>query len=146
MRGAPSRPGLPCRSGPWAPPRPPCHCPDHPPVALSVPPQVQPGPRVLKVLVGEAVDLNCVAEGNPEPRVAWSKDGVALRGEGPEGSVHFTAIQTSHAGTYRCEASSSAGVDAWELDLRVLGEWPPTPGAPQRPPPSSAAPCSRLGF
>ncbi|KAB0366601.1 hypothetical protein FD754_010757, partial [Muntiacus muntjak] len=74
-----------------------------------VPPQVQPGPRVLKVLVGEAVDLNCVAEGNPEPR-------------GPEGSIHFTAIQTSHAGTYRCEASSSAGVDAWELDLRVLGE------------------------
>ncbi|KAM9722140.1 hemicentin-2 isoform 3-T3 [Dama dama] len=87
---------------------------------VQVPPQVQPGPRVLKVLVGEAVDLNCVAEGNPEPRVAWSKDGVALQGEGPEGSVHFTAIQTSHAGTYRCEASSSAGVDAWELDLRVL--------------------------
>nr|XP_020731255.1 hemicentin-2-like [Odocoileus virginianus texanus] len=87
---------------------------------VQVPPQVQPGPRVLKVLVGEAVDLNCVAEGNPEPRVTWSKDGVALRGEGPEGSIHFTAIQTSHAGTYRCEASSSAGVDAWELDLRVL--------------------------
>ncbi|XP_055255516.1 hemicentin-2 isoform X3 [Moschus berezovskii] len=87
---------------------------------VQVPPQVQPGPRVLKVLVGEAVDLNCVAEGNPEPRVTWSKDGVALRGEGPEGSVHFAAIQTSHAGTYRCEASSSAGVDAWELDLRVL--------------------------
>ncbi|XP_052503745.1 LOW QUALITY PROTEIN: hemicentin-2 [Budorcas taxicolor] len=87
---------------------------------VQVPPQVQPGPRVLKVLVGEAVDLNCVAEGSPEPRVTWSKDGVALRGEGPEGSVHFGAIQTSHAGTYRCEASSSAGVDAWELDLRVL--------------------------
>ncbi|XP_061289826.1 hemicentin-2 isoform X2 [Bos javanicus] len=87
---------------------------------VQVPPQVQPGPRVLKVLVGEAVDLNCVAEGSPEPRVTWSKDGVALWGEGPEGSVHFAAIQTSHAGTYRCEASSSAGVDAWELDLRVL--------------------------
>uniref|UniRef100_A0A452F193 Hemicentin 2 n=1 Tax=Capra hircus TaxID=9925 RepID=A0A452F193_CAPHI len=87
---------------------------------VQVPPQVQPGPRVLKVLVGEAVDLNCVAEGSPEPRVTWSKDGVALRGEGPDGSVHFAAIQTSHAGTYRCEASSSAGVDAWELDLRVL--------------------------
>ena len=96
-------------------------------MALSVPPQVQPGPRVLKVLVGEAVDLNCVAEGSPEPRLTWSKDGVALRGEGPEGSIHFAAIQISHAGTYRCEASSSAGVDAWELDLRVLGEWPPTP-------------------
>ncbi|XP_057580791.1 hemicentin-2 [Hippopotamus amphibius kiboko] len=89
-------------------------------LGVQVPPQVQPGPRVLKVLVGEALDLNCVAEGNPEPWLTWSKDGVALRGGGPEGSVHFAAIQTSDAGMYRCEASSSAGVDTWELELRVL--------------------------
>uniref|UniRef100_A0A8C0DZX9 Hemicentin-2 n=1 Tax=Balaenoptera musculus TaxID=9771 RepID=A0A8C0DZX9_BALMU len=87
---------------------------------VQVPPQVQQGPRVLKALVGEALDLNCVAEGNPEPQLTWSKDGVALRGGGPEGSVHFMAIRTSDAGTYRCEASSSAGLDAWELELRVL--------------------------
>ncbi|ELV11784.1 Hemicentin-2 [Tupaia chinensis] len=87
---------------------------------VQVPPQVQPGPRVLRVLAGEALDLNCVAEGNPEPQLSWSKDGVSLWGGGPEGSVHFAAIETSDAGTYRCEASSSAGVDAWELELRVL--------------------------
>lgn len=91
-------------------------------MSLSVPPQVQPGPRVLKVLAGEAVDLNCVAEGTPEPRLNWSKDGEALWGGGPEGSVHFAAIRTSDAGMYRCEAANSAGVDAWELELRVLGE------------------------
>lgn len=83
---------------------------------------MQPGPRVLKVLAGEALDLNCVAEGTPEPRLTWAKDGVVLQGEQPEGSVHFAAIRTSDAGTYRCEASNSAGVDAWELELRVLGE------------------------
>ncbi|XP_036769471.2 hemicentin-2 isoform X1 [Manis pentadactyla] len=87
---------------------------------VQVPPQVQPGPGVLKVLAGEALDLNCVAEGSPKPRLHWAKDGVALRGRGPEGSIHFAAIQTSDAGLYRCEASSSAGVDAWELELRVL--------------------------
>uniref|UniRef100_A0A2K5KA06 Hemicentin-2 n=1 Tax=Colobus angolensis palliatus TaxID=336983 RepID=A0A2K5KA06_COLAP len=81
---------------------------------------VQPGPRVLKVLVGEALDLNCVAEGNPGPQLSWSKDGVVLRGRGPEGSVHFAAVRTSDAGRYRCEASNSAGVDAWEVELRVL--------------------------
>lgn len=91
-------------------------------MSLSVPPQVQPGPRVLKVLAGEAVDLNCAAEGTPEPRLNWSKDGEALGGGGPEGSVHFAAIRTSDAGVYRCEAANSAGVDAWELELRVLGE------------------------
>nr|XP_051696750.1 hemicentin-2 isoform X2 [Oryctolagus cuniculus] len=87
---------------------------------VQVPPQVQPGPRVLKVLAGEALDLNCVAEGQPEPQLSWSKDGAALRGRGPEGSIQFTAVETSDAGRYRCEASNSAGVDAWELELRVL--------------------------
>uniref|UniRef100_A0A7N5KTI0 Hemicentin 2 n=1 Tax=Ailuropoda melanoleuca TaxID=9646 RepID=A0A7N5KTI0_AILME len=87
---------------------------------VQVPPQVQPGPRVLKVLAGEILDLNCVAEGTPEPQLNWSKDGAALQGGGPEGSVHFSAIQTSDAGLYRCEASNSAGMDAWELELRVL--------------------------
>uniref|UniRef100_A0A452UY39 Ig-like domain-containing protein n=1 Tax=Ursus maritimus TaxID=29073 RepID=A0A452UY39_URSMA len=87
---------------------------------VQVPPQVQPGPRVLKVLAGEILDLNCVAEGTPEPQLNWSKDGAALQGGGPKGSVHFSAIQTSDAGLYRCEASNSAGVDVWELELRVL--------------------------
>ncbi|XP_058997342.1 hemicentin-2 [Mustela lutreola] len=87
---------------------------------VQVPPQVQLGPRVLKVLAGEILDLNCVAEGSPEPRLNWSKDGVTLQGGGPAGSVHFSVIQTSDAGVYRCEASNSAGLDAWELELRVL--------------------------
>ncbi|XP_076984267.1 hemicentin-2 [Tamandua tetradactyla] len=87
---------------------------------VQAPPQVQPGPRVLKVLAGEALDLNCVAEGSPEPLLSWSKDGAALQGGGPEGSIRFAAIQASDAGMYRCEASNSAGVDAWELELRVL--------------------------
>ncbi|KAM9642204.1 hemicentin-2 [Trichechus inunguis] len=87
---------------------------------VQVPPQVQLGPRVLKVLVGEALDLNCMAEGNPEPQLSWSKDSVALQDQVPKGSIHFAAIKVSDAGMYRCEASNSAGVDAWELELRVL--------------------------
>lgn len=104
-----------------------------PPRGLSVPPQVQLGPRVLKALAGEILDLNCVAEGSPEPQLNWSKDGVTLQGGGPEGSVHFSAIQTSDAGLYRCEASNSAGLDAWELELRVLGESPLNPGTHRSP-------------
>ncbi|XP_075415669.1 hemicentin-2 [Tenrec ecaudatus] len=89
-------------------------------LSVQAPPQVQPGPSVLKVLAGEALDLNCVAEGNPEPWLSWFKDGVALGGRAPKGSVHFVGVKPSDAGTYRCEASSNAGVDAWELELRVL--------------------------
>ncbi|CAK7291594.1 HMCN2 [Vulpes lagopus] len=89
-------------------------------VQVQAPPQMQPGPRVLKVLAGEILDLNCMAEGSPEPQLSWSKDGVALQGGEPEGSIHFSAIRTHDAGWYRCEASNSAGVDAWELELQVL--------------------------
>ncbi|XP_012576655.1 PREDICTED: hemicentin-2 [Condylura cristata] len=89
-------------------------------LGVQVPPQVQKGPRVWKVLAGEVVDLNCAAEGTPEPQLEWSKDGAALQAGVPRGSVHFAAVQTSDAGLYRCEASSIAGVDAWELELRVL--------------------------
>ncbi|KAM4877133.1 hemicentin-2 [Thomomys bottae] len=87
---------------------------------VQVPPQVQQGPRVLKVLAGEALDLNCAAEGNPEPQLSWFKDGVALRGTGTTGSVHLVAVGPSDAGNYVCKASSSAGTDTWELELRVL--------------------------
>ncbi|KAF3821003.1 hypothetical protein GH733_011156 [Mirounga leonina] len=111
---------------------------------VQVPPQVQLGPRVLKVLVGEILDLNCVAEGSPEPRLNWSKDGVALQGVGPEGSVHFSAIQTSDAGLYRCEAFNSAGVNAWELELWVLGT--PKPQVTWRKGPSSEPLRGRPGL
>lgn len=109
------------------------------PRGLSAPPQMQPGPRVLKVLAGEILDLNCMAEGSPEPQLSWSKDGVALQGGGPEGSIHFSAIRTHDAGWYRCEASNSAGVDAWELELQVLGASPWNPGAHRSLPPLTAA-------
>ncbi|XP_012784766.2 hemicentin-2 [Ochotona princeps] len=96
-------------------------------LGVQVPPQVQPGPRLLKVLAGEALDLNCMAEGQPEPRLSWFKDGASLQGRGPEGSVQFAAVEASDAGRYRCEASNSAGEDVWELELRVLE--PPSWGA-----------------
>ncbi|XP_054980117.1 LOW QUALITY PROTEIN: hemicentin-2 [Sorex araneus] len=98
-------------------------------LGVQVPPQVRRGPRVTKVLAGEAVDLSCEAEGSPTPHVSWSKDGTALQTH-TEGSVHFAAAQPTDAGTYRCEASSSAGQDAWELELRVLE--PPHWGAETR--------------
>ncbi|KAM6170210.1 hemicentin-2 [Rhynchocyon petersi] len=89
-------------------------------LGVQAAPQVQLGPRVLKVLVGEDLDLNCVAEGDPEPQLSWSKDGVPMQGQVSKGSVHFAAISASDAGMYRCEASNSAGVDAWELELKVM--------------------------
>ncbi|XP_072488817.1 hemicentin-2 isoform X3 [Notamacropus eugenii] len=90
---------------------------------VQVPPQIQPGPPLMKVLSGEALDLACVATGDPEPQLRWSKDGVTLPGKarvGPAGSIHFESVQVSDAGIYHCVASNEAGEDARELELEVL--------------------------
>ncbi|XP_038601048.1 LOW QUALITY PROTEIN: hemicentin-2 [Tachyglossus aculeatus] len=95
-------------------------------LGVQVPPQLQPGPKALKVLVGQSLDLPCVAEGQPVPQLSWTKNGVTLRVrgqdvlDGPDGSIHLEAVRVSDAGHYRCVASSGAGEDALELNLDVL--------------------------
>uniref|UniRef100_F6QD70 Hemicentin 2 n=1 Tax=Ornithorhynchus anatinus TaxID=9258 RepID=F6QD70_ORNAN len=106
-----------------------------PNASLAVPPQLQPGPKALKVLAGQSLVLPCVAEGEPVPQFSWTKNGAALqvRGQdvldGPDGSVHLEAVRVSDAGHYRCVASNGAGEDALELNLDVLANkpWPLPP-------------------
>uniref|UniRef100_A0A8C3XUU2 Hemicentin-2 n=3 Tax=Chelydra serpentina TaxID=8475 RepID=A0A8C3XUU2_CHESE len=93
---------------------------------VQVPPRVQPGPQVLKVLVGHTLDLPCVAHGDPVPRLRWSKDGSPLRVgdqdflEGPNGTINILDVRVSDSGRYRCVAASSAGEDTIELVVEVL--------------------------
>uniref|UniRef100_A0A5F8HEY5 Hemicentin-2 n=1 Tax=Monodelphis domestica TaxID=13616 RepID=A0A5F8HEY5_MONDO len=92
-------------------------------LGVQVPPQIQQGPQLLKVLAGESLDLTCVATGDPKPQLRWSKDGITLPQKGwvgPDGSVHLESVQVSDSGHYHCVASSEAGEDARELELEVL--------------------------
>lgn len=97
-------------------------------LSVPVPPRIQRGPEVLRALVGERLELPCVAHGDPVPSLSWSKDGRPLReGErgalgGPHGAMTIGAVQLSDAGRYRCIASSSVGQDAVEVVVQVLGE------------------------
>ncbi|XP_023961842.2 hemicentin-2 isoform X1 [Chrysemys picta bellii] len=93
---------------------------------VQVPPRVQPGPKVLKVLVGHTLDLPCVAHGDPVPKLRWSKDGSPLRVgdqdflEGPDGTINVLDVRVSDSGRYRCIAASSAGEDTIEFVVEVL--------------------------
>ncbi|EMP34679.1 Hemicentin-2 [Chelonia mydas] len=93
---------------------------------VQVPPRVQPGPKVLKVLVGHTLDLPCVAHGDPVPKLRWSKDGSPLRVgdqdflEGPDGTINILDMRVSDSGRYRCLAASSAGEDTIEFVVEVL--------------------------
>ncbi|XP_030391158.1 hemicentin-2 isoform X2 [Gopherus evgoodei] len=93
---------------------------------VQVPPRVQPGPKVLKVLVGHTLDLPCVAHGDPVPKLRWSKDSSPLRVgdqdflEGPNGTINILDVRVSDSGRYRCTAASSAGEDTIEFVVEVL--------------------------
>ncbi|CAM9592142.1 unnamed protein product [Lampetra fluviatilis] len=94
-------------------------------LSVLVPPAIQPGPRVVKVLLGETAELPCVAYGEPAPDIAWFRgesqlgsDGSAAT-KGPEGSLAIAAARLADAGTYTCVASNSAGRDQIEIRLEV---------------------------
>lgn len=64
---------------------------------------------------GQALELDCVPPaGQPEPRVTWRKDGVALRLAGgrhqlTRGKLWVASARRSDAGVYVCVAANAAG-------------------------------------
>ncbi|KAK2535403.1 Hmcn2 [Columba guinea] len=100
-------------------------------VEVHVAPEIQPGPKEVKVLANDSVVLPCQAEGWPMPQVTWRKDGRLLPLGGnnrlqllPDGSLQINPVQVQDSGSYLCMASSPAGSDQRGLDLHVLV--PPT--------------------
>ncbi|XP_069093155.1 hemicentin-2 isoform X1 [Pleurodeles waltl] len=102
--------------------------------------EVQVAPRILDAGVPrersaterQEVTLECVAEGTPEPEIAWLKDGRLLElHSDPRSSLSadgrslvLTAPQASDAGTYTCRARNTAGEDTKVFVLNI--HVPPT--------------------
>lgn len=80
-------------------------------------------PSSLQVPVGKPVQLPCVAEGSPSPKIEWRKlDDPA--GDGYLGSnLRFLSIEQKDAGNYECRATN--GVDeglSARIRVDVLGK------------------------
>ncbi|KAK0141477.1 Hemicentin-1 [Merluccius polli] len=87
---------------------------------LDLPPSIQPGPRVMKVQVGHPVELPCVARGDPEPSVTWTKDGAPHpAGAAADGSLVLSAVGLGDEGSYACLASNVAGTAEARVQLLV---------------------------
>ncbi|XP_054857961.1 basement membrane-specific heparan sulfate proteoglycan core protein isoform X3 [Eublepharis macularius] len=76
---------------------------------------------VQTVLVGNAVEFECLAFGDPKPRVTWSKVGGRMR---PEvlvngGMVKIEQVEQADAGQYRCTATNDVGTVQSHVILRV---------------------------
>ena len=101
---------------------------------------------VQSVVVGHAVEFECLALGDPKPQVTWSKVGGRLRPGIVQsgGVVRIAHVELADAGQYRCTATNAAGTTQSHVLLLVQGEG--RPGVLGRPLPaltSSFLPLSR---
>ncbi|XP_068231428.1 hemicentin-1-like [Palaemon carinicauda] len=104
-------------------------------VTVLVPPKIlQDTETFHSSLEGENVTLRCEVEGDPPPAIVWLLDGLDLQNLGLPGltvemqETHVSVIQISpvmeqHTGMYTCIASSVAGSD--ELNYNVKVATPP---------------------
>ncbi|XP_006907796.1 hemicentin-1 isoform X1 [Pteropus alecto] len=97
---------------------------------VHVSPKIQRGPKLMKVQVGQRVDIPCNAQGTPLPVITWFKGGSAVLGDGaqhishPDGTLSISQAVPSDAGVYTCVATNIAGSDDTEITLHV--QEPPT--------------------
>ena len=92
------------------------------------------GQRTRQVTVGDSITLSCsIAQGDPEPSIYWTKDGLRMDVTDSDGAIMFLDRQktlrilvarTEHSGHYECKAKSIAGTDSISFDVDVYR--PPT--------------------
>lgn len=93
-----------------------------------------PVPPVLSVprmeytsVLGQPVGLECVADGQPQPEVAWLKErkpvieGAHIR-IFTNGTLAIASTQRSDAGLYTCTAKNLAGRASHDMRLAIQGE------------------------
>uniref|UniRef100_T1JD50 Down syndrome cell adhesion molecule n=1 Tax=Strigamia maritima TaxID=126957 RepID=T1JD50_STRMM len=107
------------------------------PLVVYVPPRWTLEPRDSSMLLGHSLQLDCQANGFPEPKVTWMKTQGATVGEFVEpvemspdlsilsnGSLLFIRAREYHAGHYFCKASNGIG-DGLSTAVHVTVQVPP---------------------
>uniref|UniRef100_G1NWX9 Heparan sulfate proteoglycan 2 n=1 Tax=Myotis lucifugus TaxID=59463 RepID=G1NWX9_MYOLU len=105
---------------------------------------------VQTVVVGHAVEFECLAMGDPKPQVTWSKVGGRLRPGIMQsgGIVRIARVELADAGQYRCTATNAAGTTQSHV-LLLVQALPQISTPPEvRVPAGSAAafPCMASGY
>ncbi|KAJ8283559.1 hypothetical protein COCON_G00024090 [Conger conger] len=80
-------------------------------IEVETPPYATCIPEQVRVQVGEAIRLQCLAHGTPPVRFQWTRVGGSLppRAQNTEGLLLISQARLAHAGTYKCVASNKWG-------------------------------------
>ncbi|XP_067083733.1 hemicentin-1 [Osmerus mordax] len=92
---------------------------------ILIPPMIPIGQQELSVIQGFQALLPCAAQGSPEPRVSWEKDGTAV----PKLPGKYTVLRSGEliieraevrdAGVFTCVATNTAGTARQDTHLSV---------------------------
>ncbi|XP_059095513.1 protein amalgam-like [Tigriopus californicus] len=97
---------------------------------ILVPPSIRPDPPDGNYVVkkGRRVELRCLASGNPDPTITWSRQNNLLP-SGEKARVSKTLIIDSvdrhEAGTYVCEATNGVGNQRAQATIQLQVLYPP---------------------
>lgn len=98
---------------------------------MTEPTFAQPLPATVQLQPGEELRLECSVQGQPEPRVSWSKDLLPVRDAakpsqelGKARLVLAGAVETD-SGTYTAVAKNKAGETACSCQVKVAEDVPP---------------------
>lgn len=86
---------------------------------------------VQTVMIGNSVEFECQALGDPQPTVQWSKVGGALPSHimVKGGMLRIEQVTEADAGQYRCTATNDVGSVQSQVVLNVQCECPHPPSA-----------------
>ncbi|KAK5871231.1 hypothetical protein PBY51_004123 [Eleginops maclovinus] len=92
---------------------------------IQVPPMIPPAQTDLSVIQGFQALLPCAAQGSPEPKVTWEKDGAIVpRLPGKftvlrSGELIIERAESGDAGVFTCVATNAAGSARQDIRLSV---------------------------
>ncbi|XP_029915084.1 hemicentin-1 [Myripristis murdjan] len=94
-------------------------------LAIQVPPMIPAGQMELSVIQGFQALLPCVAQGSPEPKISWEKDGAIV----PNLPGKFTVLRSGEliieraepgdGGVFTCVATNAAGSVRQDIRLSI---------------------------
>jgi len=97
---------------------------------ILLPPSIRPDPPDGNYVVkkGRKVELKCIASGNPDPTITWTRQNNLL----PSGekfvvakSLVIDSVNRHEAGVYTCEAKNGVGIKTATASIKLQVLYPP---------------------
>ncbi|XP_062850198.1 ADAMTS-like protein 1 [Trichomycterus rosablanca] len=102
----------------------------------------QSGSLVLIPKQAIRVELKCEAQGNPQPLMIWTKDGIELENSSraglmQDGSLYIEGLRDTDSGIYTCQATNNLGSTSRSFQVKNAGSCMNSPAA------SNTSSCSK---